>query len=207
MARSTSSTGTTATSAGMDVLHQETGRIFRIAPKQSLADELGGPLRRSGQDDRRAARRAADEPERLARAARPRHPPAPRREAHAEAGHARRSCAGCSVPSGNPDRAAARDVGAARHRRLDAGRARAGARRRGRARPRLGGSAARRGSIAVPDRRSRSSRGWLARTRSPVVRLYLASALQRIDHVGALDARGGADDARARMPPITTCRR
>ena len=68
---------------GQDVLHQETGRIFRIAPKTVAGRAVGGPLFGSAQDDRRAARRAADEPQRLARAPGPRHPAGPRGEAHA----------------------------------------------------------------------------------------------------------------------------
>ena len=59
---------------GADVLHQETGRIFRIAPTQSLAEQWPGRYSDLRDDDRRRARRAADEPQRLARAARARHP-------------------------------------------------------------------------------------------------------------------------------------
>ena len=62
-----------------------------------------GPLRRLEQDDRRAARRAADEQERLARAPRPRDPAEPRREAHAEAGDARSSCARMFASGASPD--------------------------------------------------------------------------------------------------------
>src|SRR4029453_1348594 len=64
---------------GQDVLHQQTGRIFRIVPKQS----------RAGQGDRRAARGAADEQERLARTAGPRDSAGPRGETHLESGDAR----------------------------------------------------------------------------------------------------------------------
>ena len=68
---------------GADVLHHETGRIFRIAPTESHADRLAGPLLGPADDERRRARGAADEPERLARAPGARHPAGPRREGHA----------------------------------------------------------------------------------------------------------------------------
>ena len=94
-----------------------------------------------------------------------------------------------------PRLAAARDVGAARDRRLDAGRA-------DRARCRIATSTSAPGPIQLlcedqspPPPRSRFAA--LAREdRSAVVRLYLASALQRLESRGALEHRGRADDAR-----------
>ena len=196
MARSTCSTGTTATSAGRTCCTRRRDGSSGSRRSSRSRPAWDGPLCRSRQDDRRAARRAADEPQRLARAAGPRHPAGPRREAHAEARRRTSSCVRMFRTDANPDIAPARDVGAARDRRLDARRARAGARRSRRAHPRLGGPAALRRSIAVARSRSRSSRGWRANDRSPVVRLYLASALQRMDRADALDDRRRADDAR-----------
>ena len=124
---------------------------------------------------------AADQPQRLARPPGARHPAGSRREGHARRHDTRRAPADVRDRH-QPRLAAARDVGAARHRRLDAGRAR---------------------SQALVDR-DEHIRAWaiqllcedgtpspkavelferMARDdRSAVVRLYLAAALQRLDH-------------------------
>ena len=51
---------------GNDVLHQETGRIYRIAPASVIGPAMGRPLFGSAEDDRSPARRSADEQQRLA---------------------------------------------------------------------------------------------------------------------------------------------
>ena len=63
---------------GADVLNKETGRIFRIMPKQSAAERVAGPLFGFADDARPRARGVADEQERLACPAGEGHPPVTR---------------------------------------------------------------------------------------------------------------------------------
>ena len=88
---------------GQDMLHKETGRIFRIAPKQSLAEAWPGRYADLAADDRRAARRAAGKPQRLACPPRPRHPAGPRRREASWSPRPTTSCVECSRPTTNAD--------------------------------------------------------------------------------------------------------
>ena len=163
---------------GQDILHKDTGRVFRIAPKQSLAQAWPGrygdlrtltdaqlvALQESPSDWH--ARRARGSSFRVAPLA--------------GSWHLTRttSCAACS-PLHERGLAVARDVGTARHRRMDLRAAGAGARRSGRIHPGLGDSALTETGTLGPvlEKFVQLAR----RDESAVVRLYLASALQRID--------------------------
>ena len=194
---------------GADVLHQhETGRIFRIAPKPFARRSSG---RAATRICARCATRSSSRCRRAAATGTRAAPASSCRAARAKGSStpARTSELREIVPTADSNRrlAPARDVGAARHRRLDTGRARRGARRPRRIRPRLGDPAAHRGRAR---RRLRARRAFarMARDdRSPVVRLYLASALQRLIPRVAVDDRRRAAVARRRCRAITTCRR
>ena len=147
---------------GDDVLHQETGRIFRIAPTQSLAGRLAGPLLRSADDDATPSssrcRRAGATGTRAARASSCRA--APRRARSAAETRAEllrmfktdanpdwrlRAMWALHVTGGWTPDALVEALGGSR-----------------RAHPRLGDPAALRGSERRRRRPSRRSRGWRA---------------------------------------------
>ena len=176
-ATSTSSTGTTskpATTATRDIWDRTNGRIYKISyrgTKPVTVDlakksdkELVELLLHKNDWYVRHAQRLLQE-----RAA----------NKKLDAGHARRAGEDRLRAQGR-DAAAARPVGAARHRRVDGGAHPAGAVERCRLRPGLDGAAGcwRMRKLSPNDRRQAGRDGAAGRS-SPVVRLYLASAAQR----------------------------
>ena len=164
---------------GQDVLHQETGRIYRIAPARSMAENFDGTLRQPCGDDRRAAGAAPDQPQRLACAPGARHSAASRRHRRLAARHARRAacalhlerrrqlivcarCGRCTSPAaGQPMRSSTSLADRDEHVR--------------------GWAIQLLAEDRSPSARALDAFARLAREdRSPVVRLYLAAALQRI---------------------------
>ena len=136
-------------------VHQKTlGRIFKISH-----DERSVRPRRSREDAVGRARRAAAQPQRLVRPARAAHPAGARTRpdgARAAQTHAARAS--------RRHAQAARDLGAARHRRVDASRTCSRCSPRQRVRPQLGGLPAGRRQAVRRTSRCGSSRRSRART-------------------------------------------
>ena len=155
------------------------------ADRAHLQDQLrraGQGADRSGERDRRRAGEAATAPQRLVRAARPATAAGAGREAGLEgrARSTRQLREDARLGRTRRAAAAAGAVGAARHRRAGTAVRAAAARRSQRARPGVGGPVPVRRRRSARRRRSRSFAELAKSDPSPVVRLYLASALQRL---------------------------
>ena len=148
---------------GADVLHHETGRIFRIMPKESRAEQWPG--RYSDLRTMSDAELVALQTSRSDWHARRARVILQSRAAKGTLGAQTRDDLLADVQDRRQSGLApARDVGAARHGRMDAGRAHRGARRSRRAHSRLGRAAALRRSVARLRRPSRHSSAWPATT-------------------------------------------